>query len=55
MNTIHTTEGPSTLFHRIVTSLRPRPRNLLDRRYLSDHFQRDIGWLDGHAPGGVVR
>lgn len=23
--------------------------NVLDARHLSDHFKRDIGWLDGHA------
>ncbi|MGQ2904011.1 MAG: hypothetical protein ACT6RL_16230 [Neoaquamicrobium sediminum] len=46
MNT-RITERPSTLFNRVLSALRPRPRNVLDGRYMSDHFRRDIGLLDG--------
>ena len=34
---------------------RSRSRRLLDQRSLSDHFLRDIGVLDGHAPPGTLR
>lgn len=34
---------------------RSRPRNQLDRRALSAHLQRDLGFLDGHATPGSIR
>lgn len=37
-----------------VAPFRSRSR-LLDQRALSDHFKRDIGLLDGHAPYGSIR
>ncbi|WP_189343562.1 MULTISPECIES: hypothetical protein [unclassified Mesorhizobium] len=38
-----------------VAPFRSRSRRLLDQRALSDHFKRDIGLLDGHAPYGSIR
>ncbi|WP_189522204.1 MULTISPECIES: hypothetical protein [unclassified Mesorhizobium] len=38
-----------------VAPFRSRSRGLLDQRALSDHFRRDIGLLDGHAPYGSIR
>jgi uncharacterized protein YjiS (DUF1127 family) len=32
-----------------------KDRGLLDPRYMSDHFKRDIGWLDGQIPPGSSR
>lgn len=53
--TLLATEPRSKLFRRITTLFRTRPRGHLDARYLSDHFKRDIGLLDGHVPAGVIR
>ncbi|MEI9407643.1 hypothetical protein [Mesorhizobium salmacidum] len=38
-----------------VAPFRSRSRRLLDQRALCDHFKRDIGLLDGHAPYGNIR
>lgn len=49
------TTARQTILDLFVTPFRPRRRGLLDRRDFSAHVQRDLGLLDGRAPGGSVR
>ena len=51
-----TTQWLEDAMHRLrsiaVSGQKERTRagqSVLDARHLSDHFKRDIGWLDGHA------
>lgn len=43
-----------TILDLFTAPFRPR-RQVLDRRALSAHLQRDLGLLDGHRPAGSIR
>lgn len=43
-----------TILDLFTAPFRPR-REVLDRRTLSIHMQRDLGLLDGHTPSGSIR
>lgn len=42
------TTARQTILDLFVTPFRPRRKDLLDRRALSAHLQRDLGLLDGN-------
>lgn len=45
----------SKLFRRVATSAPAYRRVPTEARFMSDHFKRDIGLLDGHVPNGTIR
>ncbi|WP_195177275.1 hypothetical protein [Mesorhizobium sp. INR15] len=52
--TAHHTTPRRLILDFFAAPFRPRPRRF-DQNALSDHFKRDIGLLDGHAPYGSIR
>lgn len=53
--TLHIAASGSKLVRLFALPFRVRRHNHLDARYLSDHFKRDIGLLDGHVTPGTIR
>lgn len=55
ITTLHIAASGSKLVRLFALPFRVRRHNHLDARYLSDHFKRDIGLLDGHVTPGTIR